>query len=382
MSLIENYYEKFLSIEDFLPDSQKNLNQFLCILCGGVLYNPLLDSCGHLYCKKCIYQSLESSNTCPISRNKIDIKLLQTQDVIESNLNAEIVYCKHKDIGCKFTGMLKNLEDHLTSTCRKQVISCENSDCGISLLREDMVRHLKICDYRQVNCPLCFKVVKYNRKAYHIEECQKFKLECPLNCGKVIEREMMDIHCSFDCDNLEVDCPYVEMGCKIKTLKKNVGDHLNLLKDEHNVIFINFVKDFNLQLQKQLTIINLSHGRLNERINRINSRLKNGIVDVSEVEIGRDIGTPNEEPNSNETHSVHSLHSVHSIHSLHSVHSELNNNLNINCVSSESSSVIKPRSKRERSRENSIIEFSEATSNHDYLNYEKKERKSKLKYFN
>lgn len=45
----------------------KKIEQFKCLINKGVLNNPVYDSCGHLFCKLCLDEYLETNEKCPIS---------------------------------------------------------------------------------------------------------------------------------------------------------------------------------------------------------------------------------------------------------------------------------------------------------------------------
>ena len=52
-------YERQLDLEDFLPESQFLISEYICKLCGGVLFEATFDSCDHMYCNKCIKKAIE-----------------------------------------------------------------------------------------------------------------------------------------------------------------------------------------------------------------------------------------------------------------------------------------------------------------------------------
>lgn len=49
----------------------KEIEKLKCYLCLNIFSNPVLDKCGHSFCKICIKDYLKIKNTCPISNNVI-----------------------------------------------------------------------------------------------------------------------------------------------------------------------------------------------------------------------------------------------------------------------------------------------------------------------
>ena len=52
-------YAKMFAIEDFLPEYQARISQYICHLCQGVSHDPLVHKDGQLYCKQCVYKAME-----------------------------------------------------------------------------------------------------------------------------------------------------------------------------------------------------------------------------------------------------------------------------------------------------------------------------------
>lgn len=44
------------------------VNDVECSLCLRILYNPVTTTCGHSYCKTCLYEAIRTAPKCPICR--------------------------------------------------------------------------------------------------------------------------------------------------------------------------------------------------------------------------------------------------------------------------------------------------------------------------
>eukprot|EP00041_Stephanoeca_diplocostata_P018558 m.389257 g.389257 ORF g.389257 m.389257 type:complete len:457 (+) comp21049_c0_seq1:161-1531(+) len=52
----------------FMPEEAVCLNDVECSLCLRILYDPVTTTCGHSYCKTCLYEAMRSAPKCPICR--------------------------------------------------------------------------------------------------------------------------------------------------------------------------------------------------------------------------------------------------------------------------------------------------------------------------
>ena len=60
----------------------KNIDKtthFKCAICLGVVKNPLLDTCGHIFCTKCIRRLLE------LNKNVIKCPLCRANNIIDDD---------------------------------------------------------------------------------------------------------------------------------------------------------------------------------------------------------------------------------------------------------------------------------------------------------
>ena len=197
------------------------LENFICPINFGILKNPIMDECGHSFCKNCI----EKKKECPISSKKIEISNLIKNSLISKMVNNLEIFCYKKKNGCDFSGILENLENHIKNDCKFQKIKCENKNCEEEIIRQNLENHLKICDFRKIICKNCKKSEIFKNLENHNKICENIEISCIQNCEKKIIRKKMHFHIEHDCVNTEVSCFFI--GCKKKEKRKSIQNHLN-----------------------------------------------------------------------------------------------------------------------------------------------------------
>ena len=122
------------------------------------------------------------------------------------------------------------------SGCLLQELRC-TSNCGKVLQRQHLNNHLLhdcscYCSYCKTSAGQQ-EIVKF-----HKENCQKYPIVCPNNCGVTISRNKVDEHKNI-CPLQEIDCEYYKVGCRDKILRKDkerhhknkISKHLDLIKE-------------------------------------------------------------------------------------------------------------------------------------------------------
>ena len=265
-------YEKQLPLEDFIQENHKKLKQYICPLCTGVLVEPVMDSKGHMFCKKCllIYEKKHFSKNkkiqCPISNHFLKISDLKSYELINNYLREMICVCPNKKKGCKWEGKYHLKKAHIDKEC--QFINeeiCPNEGCNMKLKSEIIKSHLLICNYRKINCQKCGEEIIFNYKNEHINDCIKEAILCQ-KCGITVIREQMEKHLTDDCPEMEIDCDFLFFGCKDKFLRKNRIQHYITLNQiiSHDKMTLNWFHNLNIKLNNTLSQIqnNLRENRI------------------------------------------------------------------------------------------------------------------------
>ncbi|MGL4947771.1 MAG: hypothetical protein ACRC42_00045, partial [Mycoplasma sp.] len=270
----ESIYKKYLVIDDFTLECQKTIIDYICPLCKGVLYNPLADSCQHIFCQSC-YETFLSSNKketvneesegdwtrkkennkgifcCPITFNDI-LAYPSKIPLVDSIWSKQNILCKNRNNNCNWIGHLSQLQEHTNIYCNRQVIQCTLKGCNVLIYREDLPQHLGWCDYRIVNCSDCLITLPFINVKPHQEICPKFKLQCPQECSLTIERELMEEHIKNTCSNTWINCPFKKYGCNVELLKKDWDNYLNQNTNKHWILLSQKLDENELQHRKQI----------------------------------------------------------------------------------------------------------------------------------
>ncbi|XP_054163766.1 E3 ubiquitin-protein ligase NRDP1-like [Oppia nitens] len=113
------------TIERFVDTSDEELNLFLCDICGHIvndpLYEPTHDCC---YCRQCITNCLQDSQTCPHNDNhNITLDQLMTpMSAYLQLLNRLQIKCNNYENGCPDVLKLGDLRAHEDQCPHKQVV--------------------------------------------------------------------------------------------------------------------------------------------------------------------------------------------------------------------------------------------------------------------
>lgn len=167
-----------------------------CPICLDVVLDPKLAiCCGHSFCATCIGNWEEKGKPCPLCNKQVKVV---DDKRLERILNGYEVYCPNKDKGCKWTGKLGQLEDHLN---RHNSIFDEV---------------LKGCQFQEVQCGTC--------QSY----------QC--------ERQFMSHHISNECLSHEVECEYRYVGCEFKKPRRELRAHTKDCVNVHLSLVAKYMK--------------------------------------------------------------------------------------------------------------------------------------------
>lgn len=90
----------------------------ICSICMTVPAEPLITPCNHLFCQKCIRQSLDDKYLCPIDRHPCSPHELRPLDGLSFRVWGGIqVKCGYHENGCAWSGSVADYSAHLTDNC-------------------------------------------------------------------------------------------------------------------------------------------------------------------------------------------------------------------------------------------------------------------------
>jgi len=248
------FYEKYVDIDQFFEEAKQILKEYICPLCGGVFNDPRSDTCGHLFCRKCIKISLEKSGgKCPLSDSMIKEEQLSEQKFVSNILNKQKLYCSNRHKGCLWSDLYQNLSFHLDQECLKQDVKCKNTGCSFISAKENISNHYENCEYRVLNCEHCLNLFPFNELEIHFLNCPNILVDCEKKCGRKVERKFLDSHYESECENTEVICLYSKYGCCYMSERRNLKDHLDNQFSFHQSIILKEVLSSNDKLREKVS---------------------------------------------------------------------------------------------------------------------------------
>ena len=181
-----------------------------CSRCQGILREACNSNSGEQFCLCC---KKKEEQTHP------NLQVRNTVPFLES-------LCPIHQRGCNWVGNLGDCEKHL-EVCGYVHEKCKLG-CGVVLSRDELRIHSKeICAQRIVVCRYCRGNQKYCDLLTHLSRCNKMSVPCELMCDKQVIRENVAQHMDNECGEKEVNCPFVQYGCKVGLIKrKEMNLHL------------------------------------------------------------------------------------------------------------------------------------------------------------
>ena len=165
---------------EFVIPPPKSLECSICLL---TLRDPhVISCCGNEFCQVCIERVKKDGKPCPLCNEQNFTTLLHKKLVRE--VNALVIRCPQKELGCEWEGELGQLQRHL------------NPGAGVS----------------------------------SAEGCEFFMVECAYRCGAQLQRRLIQEH------EMEA-CPKQPIGMQVASLMKKfeaVATENRILKQELN----------------------------------------------------------------------------------------------------------------------------------------------------
>ena len=209
----------------FVCKDPAQIEDLKCPICLELVYEPVLTSCGHLFCQRCVRRQTK----CPVCQNKLQCMRNQRD---ERKVKGLKVKCPNWEKGCGWQGDLGDTAQHRGTKCHMQVIPCPIG-CKKKILRVFLKRHAETCTQRPYKCPHClFKGLFANVTTTHFTACDYFPLMCPAGCRCGFSHRQMATHLA-ECAEELVPCTYTSIGCKEVIKRKHLQTHLDSKKDYH-----------------------------------------------------------------------------------------------------------------------------------------------------
>jgi hypothetical protein len=243
-------FTKFLTIEQFSQENHALISEYICFLCKGIYHDPVVDICGHVFCKECLFKSLQLSKLCPITNTKLESFTLHPIPFITSILDKQNILCRNN---CNWTGIVSNYKKHIDEECINEPQKCKYLSCNEYIKRIDLKAHEEVCFHMPYTCNYCFVDFPLVDKENHQLNCPKIIIIC--SCNKELERCEMENHIINNCINTIVDCEYIKIGCSAKVKRGELEEHL---KESHEKFLIKSIIYLQEYFEKFEKILNNS----------------------------------------------------------------------------------------------------------------------------
>ena len=176
---------------EFVSSPPKSLECPVCLL---TLRDPhVISCCGYEFCQVCIERVQRDSKPCPLCNEHNFSTMLQKK--VAREVNALVICCPQKELGCEWEGELGHLEQHLnpgagvssSQGCKFLTVECAYQ-CGAQLQRQLIREHeMEVCPKRPIEMQIATLMKKFEAV---ITENQVLKQE--LDETKKIHQQGLD----------------------------------------------------------------------------------------------------------------------------------------------------------------------------------------------
>ena len=209
----------------FVSKDPAQIEDLKCAICLELVYEPVLTSCGHLFCQRCVREQTK----CPTCRAELQCMRNQRD---ERRVKSLKVKCPNSEKGCKWQGDLGDTTQHTGTNCQMETIPCPKG-CKEKIVRGRLQEHATNCTQRAYMCPHCWFTGTFaNVTTTHFTSCNAFPLTCPAGCQNRCLRKKMASHLA-ECKEEFVSCTYASVGCQKLIKRKQLQAHVDDQKDYH-----------------------------------------------------------------------------------------------------------------------------------------------------
>ena len=209
----------------FVSKDPAQIEDLKCPICLELVHEPVLTSCGHLFCQRCV----KGQTRCPTCRDELQCMRNQRD---ERRVKGLKVKCPNWSKGCRWQGDLGDTGQHTGTNCQMETIHCPKG-CLKEILRGHSSKHGAVCTQRDYNCPHCqFEGTFASVTTEHFTACKSFPLTCPAGCDNHLLRWQMASHLAGCAEEL-VPCMYASIGCQEVIRRRQLQAHVDNQKDDH-----------------------------------------------------------------------------------------------------------------------------------------------------
>ncbi|CAE1304825.1 TRAF7 [Acanthosepion pharaonis] len=262
--------------EDEIIVFQGEANKKLfCRLCNRVFKDPVIVSCGHTYCRRCVNN--HSEGTCPVDNQKLNIVVANI--AVSEQVGELVIHCKYGCIPsedgqpyvvdttkCPVIVKLNSRGAH-ENDCDYAPVECPNNVGCPPLLKKDLESHLKICN--NVTCPhqkySCDFIGTQDDLVVHLRTC---KFEGMKDFLQRTDEKIAELQFSLVTKEHEIGFLRSMLGKlseRVENLEKTVDMRVDLLEHKQNCIMTEVIDN------------RRENALVAEEISNINKRLNIGV---------------------------------------------------------------------------------------------------------
>ncbi|XP_072331583.1 TNF receptor-associated factor 2-like [Scyliorhinus torazame] len=228
-------------VSGITPVNPTGSSCLLCSACRFLLIKPKQTECGHRYCTACLENLFKTDNEtdCNVCQKKVLRSKVYHDRAAENDAYATKIQCTAYREGCDWTGTLRNYLCTHRAQCDFHVVPCSNVAFGCEAIgaRKKMMAHeTEECEWRMALCPQCETFCVQKLLEDHIAICAKRKEDCPV-CGRAdLTKADFEKHCDPQhgtCPNIQVSCPFKDVGCLEKPRRRDLDEHLRASQQTH-----------------------------------------------------------------------------------------------------------------------------------------------------
>ena len=219
---------------EFVKPPPSEYIQSECPVCLQIIREPhQVTCCGKKFCQACIETIRAIKKPCPTCNKEFSNF---PDKALKLSLYGLKVRCSHQKDGCKWTGELRQFDEHLNKDpqtekrfegCQFVEIDCIYNCDNQMQRRYIQVHQIKYCPKRSFSCEHChdYKSTYDDVTNNHWPVCGSFPVPCPNQCGSTIQCQNIDSHVADECPLTTINCDFHHVGCAVKLPRQDMPDH-------------------------------------------------------------------------------------------------------------------------------------------------------------
>ncbi|ELU10500.1 hypothetical protein CAPTEDRAFT_116521 [Capitella teleta] len=241
-----------------------------CLLCNKVFTEPVIVSCGHSFCRRCVLDRI--NEPCPVDR--MNLSVVVANIAVAEQIGELFIHCMHglrlgnddsthevDPDGCPVTIRMSQRHEH-ESKCEYAFVSCPNNPACPSIRKKDLPNHLKVCQH--IKCPHsrfgCPFVANHEELEGHLRTCQ---YESMKDFMQRTESRLADVQLKVEQKDQEIGFLRSMLGKlseRLEVMEKDFGEKIgelfHCIDTKHGDLMGETRREFDL-LHPEVTIVAL-----------------------------------------------------------------------------------------------------------------------------